>query len=67
MQLKDFVGKEVQIYPEDAYSKFGIIEEISDKGFLIKITSSRAEECDVGDILFISHSVGLKFKKNIGL
>ena len=66
MKLEDFVGKEVQIYPGDGVSKWGIIEEISDKGFLFRITKvsriSNSEEIEVGEILFISHSKVLTFK-----
>lgn len=62
MKLEDFIGKEVQLYPGDTYSKFGILEEISDKGFLIKITKSNSKEYQAGERLFISHSIGLRFK-----
>ena len=68
MKLEDFVGKEVQLYPGDSMSKWGILEEVSDKGYLFKITRvgkmPNTECLAVGDSLFISHSTPLSFKCN---
>lgn len=66
MKLNNFIGKEVQLYPNDTHAKFGIIEEISDKGFLVRITKVESgysrQPYKVGEIHFISHSAGLTFK-----
>lgn len=65
MKLNEFIDKEVQIYPGDTNAKYGIIEEISDKGFLVRITKVQegyAQTFKVGDIHFFSNSVGFTFK-----
>lgn len=61
-ELKELVGKKVQIYPSDSKYKSGIIEEITDNGVLFKITNG--PEIDgwyVGALKFISYSANLSF------
>lgn len=56
-----YLGKEVQIYPGDTYSKFGIVRDINDNGVAFEITRSEASRYRVGDIVFISYSNNLTF------
>lgn len=56
------IGVEVQIYPGDSYSKFGIIREIDEKGYTFEITESKATEYTPGDFIFWSHATPLKMK-----
>ncbi len=57
--IKEFVGKEVQIYPNDTYKKYGILLEVSEHGFLFKITESKADNYKKDDLLFIAHATGV--------
>lgn len=58
--VKDYVDKFVQIYPNDTYSKWGYIRRVDDLGFLYEITKAN-EESDLG-IFFVSHSTLFRFK-----
>jgi hypothetical protein len=63
MSLNAFLGKEVQIYPGDSYSKFGIITDITEQGVVFKITqASDRTEYKKGEIVFIAFSSRLTFK-----
>lgn len=63
MKLEELIGKEVRLFPGDTYYKYAILLEVSDKGYLFKIT-----ECQKGcnyapsDIVFFSHSTQVTFK-----
>lgn len=62
--MNDLIGKEVQIYPGDTYSKWGRIIEINDNGVLFKITDAD-KQCTgypIGSYRFISYSANLTFK-----
>ena len=60
--MGDLVGKEVQIYPNDSYKKYGVIVFINDYGILFKITKSYDETgYPVGAYRFISYSANLTF------
>ena len=63
--LQKLVGKKFQIYPGDTYKKTGILLEVSDLGFLFKITSysGKDKEYEVGKLHFISTSKELSFKE----
>jgi hypothetical protein len=63
--LQSFVGKEVQIYPGDSYKKRGILLEISEQGFLFKITfySGDDKQYEVGKLHFISKNNLLSLKE----
>ena len=60
-QLKDLIGKEVQIYPGDTYKKWGIVLEVNDNGVLFKITRAEngASSYQKGSIRFIAYSANL--------
>lgn len=62
--MKDeFLGKEVQIYPGDTYTKKGIVRDISDAGVVFEITQGdRSEGYIVGKLHFISWSGRLCFR-----
>ena len=63
MILSTFLGKEVQIYPGDSYTKFGIITDITEQGVVFKITqASERTEYKRGDVVFIAFSSKLTFK-----
>lgn len=52
--LKDkFLNKEVRIFPNDTYYKYGIVRDISDKGVTFEITRTNATILDVGILWFV--------------
>jgi hypothetical protein len=60
-----YIGKEIQLYPGDTYKKYGIIENVDDLGWIIKITDMQNEynaPYSVGDKIFISHSKPFSFR-----
>lgn len=58
-----YIGKAIQLYPGDTYSKFGIITNVDDLGWTIKIIkSSDKTTWKVGQEYFISHSRALTFE-----
>lgn len=58
-----FLNKEVQIYPGDTYSKFGIVRDINENGVVFEITrSNETSNYKVGNIYFIAYSNNLTFK-----
>ena len=61
---ENYVGKAIQLYPGDTYSKWGTILDVDDLGWTIKITRANSERDDyrVGDVIFISHSKSFSFK-----
>lgn len=61
MKINELVGKEIQLYPGDTDSKFGIIEDWNEHGMLIKITKSDSECHIVGKSHYISHSSKITF------
>ena len=60
--IETYLNKEVQIYPGDTYSKFGIVKDINENGVVFEITRSQAHQYSVGDIVFIAFSNNLTFK-----
>ena len=63
--MNDLLGKEVQIYPSDTYSKWGRIININDNGILFLITKADSGcglAYEVGCYRFISYSANLTFK-----
>ena len=61
----NYTGKEIQFYPGDTYKKWGIIEDVDDLGWTIKITDMQEEyntPYSIGDKIFISHSKPFSFK-----
>jgi succinate dehydrogenase flavin-adding protein (antitoxin of CptAB toxin-antitoxin module) len=64
--MKEFIGKEVKIYPGDTYDKYGKILEITDQGVLFLITRSEEKSnrgYTVGKKRFISFSARLSFEE----
>lgn len=58
----EFLNKEVQIYPGDSYSKWGIVRDINNAGVVFEITKSEAYQYTVGKLYFISWAANLCFK-----
>lgn len=60
----EFLGKEVQIYPGDTYSKKGIVRDINNAGVVFEITEAdKHTQYTVGKLHFISWSANLTFKR----
>lgn len=60
-----YIGKEILLYPGDTYKKWGVIEDVNDLGWIIKITDMQelySAPYNIGDRIFISHSKALSFK-----
>jgi hypothetical protein len=60
-----YVNKRIFLYPGDTYYKYGIITDLDDLGFTVKITKSHPSNGDswkVGQEYFISHSKALMFE-----
>ena len=38
-----YIGKQIQLVPSDAFEKYGIIEEVDDICFWIKITQAKSK------------------------
>ena len=68
---KEFLNKEVQIYPGDTNHKYGIVKDINDAGIVFEITkyfrpgqgSVGDSQYEVGKLIFISFSSKLTFKR----
>ena len=56
---KEFVGKEVKIYPSDTKLKCGKVIDADENGVVFEITSSRSEAYVVGKRYFIAYSANL--------
>ena len=63
--LKDMIGKEVFIYPDQRYKKKGIIKDITNAGVLFLITECHEYSTTyiVGALHFISFSDKLSFRE----
>jgi|688.fasta_scaffold915386_1 hypothetical protein len=63
--LQVLVGKEVQIYPGDSNKKRGILLEISEQGYLFKITyySGTDRNYEVGKLHFIGKNNNIIIKE----
>jgi len=59
---KTYLNKEVQIYPGDTYTKYGIVRDINEQGVVFEITRSHVAHYKVGDLYFIAFSARLAFK-----
>ena len=62
-EKKRYVGKSIQLYPGDTYSKFGVIVDVDDLGWTVKITksSSGCKDFVVGQEYFINHATKFMF------
>jgi hypothetical protein len=63
--ITDFIGKEVKLFPNDTYKKSAILLEISDYGYLFKMTKCELR-CGykVDDIVFLNHSTKVEMLIN---
>ena len=62
---ESYIGKEIQLYPGDTYKKYGIIENVDDLGWTIRITDMQegySSSYKIGDRVFISHSKPCNFR-----
>ena len=57
----NYIGKRIRLYPSDTYSKYGIVKNVDEFGWTIKITESRCSSFEVGKEYFISHSKNFTF------
>ena len=57
----NYIGKRIRLYPADTYTKYGIIQNIDEYGWTIKITESRCPSFEAGKEYFISHSKNFTF------
>lgn len=60
-----YIGKEIQLYPGDSYKKCGIIENVDDLGWTIRITDAQdnySSSYKIGDRVFVSHSKPFNFR-----
>lgn len=57
------IGTKVQLYPGDTHSKYGVIKEINELGWVIQITEADSRsEYKKDDIFFLSHSKSLSMR-----
>lgn len=59
---KKYVGREIQIFPSDNYSKFGIITDVDELGWTVQITKSESTHYVVGEKYFFGHARNVTFK-----
>lgn len=59
--MKQFLNKEVQIFPSDSRRKFGIVKEINEHGVVFQITQTEDNRQQKGDLWFVSYSLNLNF------
>lgn len=60
---RDYVGKEIQLYPGDSDAKFGIIKKVDKLGWTIEITKSNDPTLyKTGTTHFISHAKKFSFR-----
>lgn len=60
-----YIGKEIQLYPGDSCEKYGVIENVDDLGWTIRITDVQddySSSYKTGDMVFISHSKAFNFR-----
>lgn len=61
---KNYIGKDIQLYPCDTVKKYGKILNVDDLGWTIEITdvSIFNDIYTIGDVIFISHSKSFTYK-----
>lgn len=58
----NYVGRKIRLFPNDTYSKKGVIKNIDDLGFIILITEADERSgYAVGRTYFFNHANELKF------
>ena len=59
---ENYIGRAIWLFPNDTYSKKGIIKNVDDLGFTILITEADENSCyAVGRTYFFNHANELKF------
>lgn len=59
---EDYIGRKIWLFPNDTYSKKGVIKNVDDLGFTILITEAHERSSYVeGRTYFFSHSNNLTF------
>ena len=65
-EKENYVGRKIQLFPCDTVSKWGVIQDVDDLGFIIKLTKIQPvsykhgfDECKT---YFINHSSNITFK-----
>lgn len=65
-EKENYVGRKIQLFPGDSVSKWGIIENVDDLGFTIRITKVESANYrhgySEGETYFINHSSNIIFK-----
>lgn len=60
----EYIGRQIQLYPGDTISKWGVIEGVDDLGFTIKITKvngTRYNDFQEGKTYFLNHAKNITF------
>lgn len=59
-EKKKYLGEKIMLFPHDSVKKYGIIEDVDNFGFIIKLTevgsANYSHEWKVGDRYFCSHN-----------
>lgn len=59
---ENYIGRKIWLFPNDTYSKKGVIKNVDDLGFTILITEAHERSSYVaGRMYFLSHSKDLTF------
>lgn len=59
--MKDFIGKEVALFPDDTYKKNAIVLNVDEYGVTFKITSCEPKsDYKVNEVIFINHASKIK-------
>lgn len=59
---ENYIGKKIWLFPNDTYSKKGVIKNVDDLGFTILITEAEKESgYRVGGTYFYNHGKNLTF------
>ena len=59
---EDYNGRKIWLFPNDTYSKKGIIKNVDDLGFTVLITKAdEKSDYKVGCAYFLNHAKPLKF------
>ena len=64
--LKDFIGVEVALYPNDSYKKNAILKNIDENGYLFEVTNCQVGSGKIkGEILFFNHANAVVFSNKL--
>lgn len=59
---ENYIGRKIWLFPNDTYSKKGVIKNVDDLGFIILITeASEKSNYVVGRTYFFNHATNLTF------